>query len=238
MILSQSAWSTEWEVQSARPADPRRPLFEKRSISVRGPVADLSRNCSLWVTGGLMMPGARVVVINGVGSVGKTSTARALQEISAGPLLHVAMDRFIEMAPPRLFGAAEGMRFETGVDAGGSSVAISTGSTFERLMSGMRHAIAAMAEQGNDLIVDDVFWNGEDQEYRRLLQCHQVSLVGLFAPLDLIEARERMRGDRAVGLARWQYDRVHQGVLYDLEIDMATITASEAATVIRDAFDL
>lgn len=181
---------------------------------------------------------ARVIVMNGVGSVGKTSTARELQKIAAGPFLNVAMDQFIDMAPARLFGAPDGLLFETVEHEGHPSTAISTGPVFERLMTGMRHAIAAMAEQGNDIIVDDVFWSGEDQEYRQLLKPYDVRLVGLFAPLDLIEARERSRGDRTIGLARWQFGRVHQGVAYDLELDMSATTPSQAAVIIRDAFGL
>lgn len=184
------------------------------------------------------MRSARVVVINGVGSVGKSSTARALQEITADPFLHVAMDQFIDMAPARLLGAADGLRFEVGEDDGAPCVAISTGPAFERLLSGMRHAIAAMAAQGNDLIVDDVFWNGEEQDYRRLLEGRRLHLVGLFAPLDVIEQRERARGDRTVGLARWQHARVHRGVDYDLRIDMTDTTPGEAAAMIREALDL
>jgi chloramphenicol 3-O phosphotransferase len=62
--------------------------------------------------------------------------------------------------------------------------------------------------------------------------------VGLFAPLEVLEARERERGDRELGLARWQYDRVHQGVVYDLELDTAVATPLENAGNIRDTFGL
>lgn len=184
------------------------------------------------------MPNTRVIVLNGVGSVGKTSTARELQKITVAPFLNIAMDQFIEMAPARMFGAADGLSFETGEDQGRPSTAISTGPAFERLMAGMRHAIAAMAAMGNDIVVDDVFWNGEEQDYRRLLAPYDLRLVGLYAPLELIEERERARGDRAIGLGRWQFGRVHQGVTYDLEVDMSAITPAKAAIIIRDAFNL
>ena len=62
--------------------------------------------------------------------------------------------------------------------------------------------------------------------------------VGLFAPLDILETRERGRGDREIGLARWQHERVHQGMIYDLEIDTTTTTPLENAQRIRDAFGI
>ncbi|GHD58475.1 hypothetical protein GCM10017083_41490 [Thalassobaculum fulvum] len=42
---------------------------------------------------------ARIVLLNGAGSAGKSSIARALQAIAATPLLHMQMDAFLEMLP-------------------------------------------------------------------------------------------------------------------------------------------
>lgn len=85
--------------------------------------------------------------------------------------------------------------------------------------------------------VDEVILEAsKEQEYRALLAPFDVRFVGLFAPLDALEARERKRGDREIGLARWQYARVHCGIAYDLEIDTVTATPSESARIIQDAF--
>ena len=68
-----------------------------------------------------------------------------------------------------------------------------------------------MAQQGNNLIVDDVLCNGEMPEYLELLSTFDVHLVGVFAPLEVLEAREAGRGDRAIGWARGQNGIVHRG---------------------------
>jgi chloramphenicol 3-O phosphotransferase len=185
------------------------------------------------------MKPVQVIILNGIGSVGKSSTAKALQAITAAPFLHVAMDSFIDMLPEAMLGHPDGLIFETIEAKGGRQVAIRTGEVMGRLMRGMRAAIAAMAVQGNNLIVDEVMiGEGGDRAYRALLPGCTVRLVGLFAPLEVLEARERARGDRAPGLARWQYDRVHRGIAYDLEIDTSATTPLETATRIRDAFGL
>jgi chloramphenicol 3-O phosphotransferase len=184
------------------------------------------------------MAQARVVIINGVGSVGKSCAAHELQRLASTPLLYIALDQFLDGLPDRLIGSPEGMMFVDGVDEGKPSTGILTGAVFERFMSGMRHAIAALADQGNDLIVDEVFWNGEDREYRRLLKRHDLRLVALTASLEVIEERERVRGDRRLGLARWQYGRVHRNVVYDLEIDVSCLTPTEAAGIIVEAFQI
>lgn len=79
---------------------------------------------------------------------------------------------------------------------------------------------------------------GTAQEYRDLLRPFDLRLVGLFAPLDVLEARERARGDREIGLARWQYGRVHRGIIYDLKVDTTAAAPAECAHLIRDAFGL
>jgi chloramphenicol 3-O phosphotransferase len=149
------------------------------------------------------------------------------------------MDAFLEMLPPQMLGHPEGMIFETVDDGGKPSVIIHSGPVLARLMSGMRHAVAAMVEQGNNIVVDDVMLgDGEAEDYRRLLSGYDVYLVGLFAPLDVLEERERERGDRTPGLARWQHGRVHRAVHYDLEIDTTRISPAQAARTICQAFGL
>ncbi len=181
----------------------------------------------------------RVIILNGVGSVGKSSTAQALQQITAKPFLHVSMDSFIAMLPARVFGRPDGLIFETIEEGGKPSIVIKSGKIVERAMHGMRHAIAALAGQGNDLIVDEVMMgNGEGEEYCRLLSGFDFRMVGLFAPLEVLEARERERGDREIGLARWQHARVHRGLSYDLEIETSGTTPLENALRICAAFCL
>jgi chloramphenicol 3-O phosphotransferase len=185
-----------------------------------------------------MTAAAQIVLLNGVGSVGKSSIAKALQAMTTRPFLHVQMDAFIDMMPEGSFGHPDWLVFETVEEEGKPSVVIRSGPLAERVFRGMRHAIAAMAAQGNNLIVDDVLTGGEKAEYVRLLSGFELFLVGLFAPLEVLEARERARGDRMIGLARWQYERVHAGIAYDLEIDTSRATPQECAETIRRRFAL
>jgi chloramphenicol 3-O phosphotransferase len=181
---------------------------------------------------------ARIVLLNGVGSAGKTCIAKALQTITADPFLHVQMDAFMEMLPAGLQEHPDGFAYETVHEDGHPHVVIRTGPVGERTLRGMRHAVAAMAGQGNNLIVDDVMLGSEYAEYAQLLSGFDVFPVGVFAPLDVLETRERQRGDRLIGLARWQYDRVHKHITYDLEVDTSRATPMECAELIRQRFRL
>jgi chloramphenicol 3-O phosphotransferase len=182
---------------------------------------------------------ARIVLLNGCSSVGKGSVAKALQKIASRPMLHVQMDAFLEMLPAAMFGAAEGYVFETTERDGKPVTAITSGPVLERALRGMRGAVAALAEAGNDVVVDEVMWDPEAlADYRRRLASFDFHAVGLHARLEVIEQRERQRGDRDLGLARWQYDKVHGGMAYDLELDASVATPAELAAAIKAAFDL
>jgi chloramphenicol 3-O phosphotransferase len=181
---------------------------------------------------------ARIVLLNGVGSAGKGSIAKALQKITTDPFLHVEMDAFLQMLPEACVGHPDGISFETVQHEGKPEVVIRTGPVADRAFRGMRQAIAAMATEGNNLIVDEVMTKGQMAEYAALLSPFRLFVVGVFAPLEVLEARERQRGDRMIGLARWQYDRVHEGMKYDLELDTSRATPIECATQIKQKFGL
>ena len=89
------------------------------------------------------------------------------------------------------------------------------------------------------IVVDEVLWDPEAMaDYRRRLASCDFHAVGLRAPLEVIEQRERQRGDRTIGLARWQYDKVHGGMVYDLELDTSVASPDELAATIKQAFGL
>ena len=205
--------------------------------STRGRVA--TGRIDRGTVGGMSGDRPWVIVLNGVGSVGKSSTIRAVQAIAARPFLHVSMDAFIGMMPERLFGHPDGLVFEPGQSDSHPCVNVRTGPVMTKAMRGMRHAVAAMAAQGNDLLVDDVMFDpAEAAEYRALLAHVNLRFVGLFALLDVLEARERGRGDRVIGLARGQMDRVHRGIAYDLEIDAVRHDPEARAAIVCEAFGL
>jgi len=181
---------------------------------------------------------ATVVLLNGVGSVGKGSVAKALQELLPTPWLHVAMDAFLDMLPARYWDHDEGLRFVRREIDGQPAVEVTSGAVSERLLAGMRLAVRALAEAGNDVIVDEVAERPAMADYERLLAPFRLHRVGLVAPLAVLEERERRRGDRIIGLARWQAAHLHCGQAYDLEIDTSAATPMQCAERIKAAFGL
>ncbi len=176
----------------------------------------------------------RIVVLNGVGSVGKSSLARALQARSRLPLLHVAMDGFLEMLPEALRDHPSGISYvRTPI-----GVEVRVGPAGARLLAGMLEAVAALAWAGCDLVFDTVMDREATIICRARLTAFDTAHVGLVAPLTVIEAREVQRGDRLIGLARAQFGRVHVGIDDDLTLDMTVLAPETAAQAICERFGL
>jgi chloramphenicol 3-O-phosphotransferase len=112
---------------------------------------------------------SRIIILNGVGSAGKGSIARALQAITTAPFLHVEMDAFLGMLPASMLGHPDGIVFEAVQQDGSPMVIIRNGEVARRCFRGMRHAIAAMAAEGNNMIVDEVMLGEQMAEYTALL---------------------------------------------------------------------
>lgn len=181
------------------------------------------------------MQTAKIILLNGVGSSGKTSLAHALQVASADVFLHVQMDTFLGMLPTRYLDDPDGFTFSSSTVDGNDVVSIHSGPIAQRAMRGMRHAIVALAAAGNNLIVDEVLLGDEKREYARLFAPFQLITVGVHCTLQVLEERERQRNDRLVGLARWQYDKVHAGMTYSVTVDTSKASPEECAQVVMRA---
>lgn len=151
---------------------------------------------------------ARIVVLNGTSSSGKTSLAKAMQVRSGLPLHHVQLDAFRAMEPPGYWGGWE-QREEA---------------LAQRMMSAlcgaMYAAVLEYSRHGQQVVLDVALTN---PHARRLLvqylQNWPVYLVGVHRSAQELERRERAREDRKVGLAASQVGWIHRRMRYDVEID-------------------
>jgi chloramphenicol 3-O phosphotransferase len=186
------------------------------------------------------MSQGNIILLNGTSSSGKTAIAQALQEVMETPYLHTGIDQFlIERLPKRLIVYSDGIHPATAEgwlavfrDEALSEVRI--GPIGYRWIVGMYHAIAVLAKEGLDIIVDDVIY---DQRVLKIavqaLPAQQVFFVGIRCPLEVAERREKARGRRAKGGARTFFNLVHVHEIYDLEVDSATHSPLECAMQIK-----
>ena len=175
----------------------------------------------------------RVVLLHGTSSSGKTTVARAVQALSEEPWLRLGIDAFWTAIDERWMEhgprASEGFLWR-------EDASIVPGPVGQQLATGMRAAVAACARCGNDLLVDDVFIDRRWLDgWRDKLAGLEWLLVGVLAPLPVLEERERIRGNRITGEARAQVDVIHAGIEYDLTLDTASQSPEDCARAILAA---
>lgn len=159
-----------------------------------------------------------IIFLNGSSSAGKTSLAQALQHRLKTLYMHVSIDTFGQMFPEE---------FEEPL----SSETIAMIQT--NLIAGFHRCLGALAHTNNYVIADHVlqeaaWWT----ECAQILADVSVLLVQVWCPLEELERREVARGDRKIGMARRQFDKVYGSGIYDVMVDTSQLNSDESAQVI------
>jgi chloramphenicol 3-O phosphotransferase len=193
-----------------------------------------------------------VMLVNGPSSAGKTTLCRALQAAIEDPYLVVAFDDFIFMAPPRYYRGADTSRqdehdaftalgvemVKTSPPGAPPSVTARFGPVFRRLLDAMAPAVRALVDGGNAVIFDHVLHDRAMHEScRKAFDGLDVFSVGVTCPVDVLEARERERGDRVLGRARGLAGVVHGFLDYDVMVDTGAMTPAACVSAILAAVE-
>jgi chloramphenicol 3-O phosphotransferase len=169
----------------------------------------------------------QVIVLNGGSSAGKSGIARCLQAVLPDPWLAFGTDTLVQAMPVSTRTSAAGIEFA-------SDGEVIVGPEFRRLEAAWIAGIAAMARAGARVIVDEVFIGGaaSQQRWKNALDPLQVLWVGVRCEGAVAAGRELARGDRIIGMAASQAEVVHQGVVYDLQVDTTHAEALACARAI------
>ncbi|MFE3560286.1 chloramphenicol phosphotransferase CPT [Streptomyces sp. NPDC059193] len=156
----------------------------------------------------------QMIILNGGSSSGKSGIVRCLQAVLPDPWLAFGCDSFVDAMPARMQASDEGIVFAA--DGG-----VSVGPDFRALEAAWMEGVVAMARAGARIILDEVFLGGaaSQQRWQKALGGLAVLWVGVRCESTVAAGREIARGDRIQGMAAAQADAVHQGVLYDLEVN-------------------
>lgn len=176
----------------------------------------------------VVQDGPQVILLNGGSSSGKSSLTRALQQRLPGTWLRFSVDVLVDALPPSLL-SKDGLDL---TDDGAVHVSEAFTRIEERWMAGL----ARMAELGTSLLIEDGFVSGPAAQQRWRLALAGVSVGWVGVRCDPVEAarRERLRGDRATGMAEQQARAVHRGIAYDLEVDSTERSPAELAIEVLD----
>jgi chloramphenicol 3-O phosphotransferase len=166
-----------------------------------------------------------MIILNGGSSSGKSGIVRCLQAVLPDPWLAFGCDSFVDAMPAQMQASDEGIQITA--DGG-----VSVGADFRALEAAWTEGIAGMVRAGARVIIDDVFLGGaaSQQRWQKALAGLDVLWVGVRCDSAVAAGREVARGDRVQGMAASQADVVHEGVVYDLEVDT---TQTESLTCAR-----
>ena len=193
-----------------------------------------------------------VFLVNGPSSAGKSTLCRGLQSAIESSYLVVGFDDFIFMLAPRYYRGADSARqgtFDAYTALGAEMIVTSRpgepvsvtarfGPVFRKLVDSMAPAVRALVDGGNPVIFDHVL-----HDEAMYLGCAEaladldVLSVGVTCPLEILEARERARGDRVLGRARGLADVVHTFMPYDVMVDTGTLSPEECVAAVVAAVD-
>lgn len=161
-----------------------------------------------------------LLLLIGPSSVGKSTVARELQRVLPGARLSAGVDLFWSMIDEANLPVGE---FRTDSEE------------MRRLTRGWHRAVAAIAAEGNDVIVDDLWthpWWLED--WREVLQGFRCWSVMLTASAESLAERERQRGDRPLGLAARDAEQPPDPSFFDLVLDTTTMRPEDCAEAIAE----
>jgi len=170
-------------------------------------------------------------VLNGGSGAGKTTIGRTLQSSLDGTWLLLGIDVFLWTLPPAMLEDAEGIVFEDGV--------VTRGARFLGLYAQYQLAVATLVAGGADVLLDEVLLGAATDQlrWREALGDNETHWVGLRCGPEIAGAREEARGDRVAGMARQQASSVHEGVHYDLQIDVGVLDVVQSAAAIAQALE-
>ena len=184
-----------------------------------------------------------IILLNGTSSAGKSTIAKALQEVMDEPYLHSGPDHFQLSHPPGMITITDDPNIESDGwlavygDDGLREVRI--GPLGQQVIAGVYQAMAALSDTGLNVIVDSVFaeqWSLEMaasafHDYPAYFVCIDISLAGA-------ELREQDRGDRGPGNVRYFYDKVYGlNDVYDLRVNADENDAETCARLIKEAVE-
>ncbi len=172
----------------------------------------------------------QVIVLNGGSSSGKSSIARALQDVLPGLWLTFGTDVLAEALPGRGDDPRSGLVLEP-------DGTVTVKPEFRAVEAIWYQGLAVMASHGARLILDEVFLAGGagQQRLRALLGGLDVLWAAVHCDPRVAASREADRPERVRGMAMTQAAAVHAGVVYDVEVDTTDCSAIVCSRRIAEA---
>ena len=107
-----------------------------------------------------------IIFLNGAGSSGKTSIAKAISQASNKAWLTIGIDSFIDMMPGKYLAngalATQGFEFVKDDNSSSPVINISTGNFGKKIVNVIPKVINLLAQNGFNIIIDEVLLSNDE----------------------------------------------------------------------------
>jgi chloramphenicol 3-O phosphotransferase len=166
------------------------------------------------------MEKGKIIFLNGVSGVGKTTLAAALQEKSEEIFFAFGADTFVFMCPKKY------INYEP-----------ESGAVIYKAVSIMPQTVKLFSDMGYNIIIDHVLSEHGAYEFIKPLHDYPVLFVHVICPVEELRRREIERGDRKIGQAEEQLSTLYPQNTYDLTVDTFHNSTEECADKIMALID-
>lgn len=169
----------------------------------------------------------QVILLNGTGSSGKTTIAKQLQEEMKVQYLNFSIDNILYSLP----------KSDLSLMMKGEEIT-REGYDYPKLQDAYHRCFPSLLDAGCRIIADNAWINkNEIIDLLNILKPYTIFTVGVYCDLNVANERERVRGDRAIGLAAYEYPLVHSHLKYDFTIDTTNSNPRKSCRMIMNALE-
>ncbi|MEC0179718.1 chemotaxis protein [Paenibacillus favisporus] len=166
-----------------------------------------------------------IVLLNGTSSAGKTSISMELTNQKEILFHHLSIDDFYHNYNDFINNKFPDLKPVRKLDDEVIGQII-----FDPIISMYYATIKLFSEMGLNVIVDTVIENDKwFNDYLDVLFDYPTLFVGVICSKEELARREEIRGDRRIGLAASQFDKVYSFNEYDLEVNTEELSPTECA---------
>ncbi|MEK5645507.1 chemotaxis protein [Paenibacillus rhizosphaerae] len=166
-----------------------------------------------------------IVLLNGTSSAGKTSISMELINQKEILFHHLSIDDFYHNYNDFINNKFPDLKPVRKLDDEVIGQII-----FDPIISMYYATIKLFSEMGLNVIVDTVIENDKwFNDYLDVLLDYPTLFVGVICSKEELARREQIRGDRKIGLAASQFDKVYSFNEYDLEVNTEELSPTECA---------
>ena len=167
--------------------------------------------------------------MNGCASAGKSTLAKAIQELSKEKFLYVGIDTLFGALPRKMVGSGQkaeaGFRYVIDPKTG-DLIEMKVSPYAGLVFSCLPKVVKLLADNGLNVIFDECNFVKKNEteflinDYKTFFSKHKLLMVSVKCNLATMEQREKSRGDRVIGMAKifYQNEKNFQ-YPYDLIVD-------------------